>query len=105
MTYAFGASRTADFALRPNDIIMGRAINDASEEGFRFVDLGEVPEGDENLARFKSKWGAEPVRLYRYYSPDFPDGDAASDETGVLRGRPGRQDLASPAADDDLVAG
>jgi CelD/BcsL family acetyltransferase involved in cellulose biosynthesis len=83
VTYAFGASRTADFALRPNDIIMGRAINDASEEGFRFVDLGEVPEGDENLARFKSKWGAEPVRLYRYYSPDFPDGDHVSDETGL----------------------
>ncbi|HEX3660850.1 MAG TPA: GNAT family N-acetyltransferase [Acidobacteriaceae bacterium] len=80
VTYAFGASRAADFALRPNDIIMGRAIDDASEEGFRFVDLGEVPEGDDNLARFKSKWGAQPVRLYRYYSPDFPDGANTSDE-------------------------
>lgn len=72
-TYAFGASRADDFALRPNDIIMGQGINDASEAGYRFVDLGEVPEGDENLGRFKSKWGAERVRMYRYYSPDFPD--------------------------------
>jgi Acetyltransferase (GNAT) domain len=82
VTYAFGASCAADFALRPNDIIMGRAINDASEAGFRFVDLGEVPEGDDNLARFKSKWGAEPMRLYRYYFPDFPDAEHSSEETG-----------------------
>ncbi len=91
VTYAFGASRTDDFALRPNDIIMGQAINDASEAGFRFVDLGEVPEGDENLARFKTKWGAAPVPLYRYYFPDFPDDPHSSEETerpiALLAGR------------------
>ena len=82
VTYAFGASSAGDFALRPNDIIMGQAINDASEAGYRFVDLGEVPEGDENLGRFKSKWGAERARMYRYYSPDFPDEEnTASDDT------------------------
>jgi hypothetical protein len=81
VTYAFGASCAADFALRPNDIIMGQAINDASVAGYRFVDLGEVPEGDGDLARFKTKWGAEPVRLYRYYFPDFPDADHSSDKT------------------------
>jgi hypothetical protein len=81
VTYAFGASRAADFALRPNDIIMGQAINDASLAGYQFVDLGEVPEGDDDLARFKTKWGAEPVRLYRYYFPDFPDDHHASDKT------------------------
>lgn len=82
VTYAFGASRSADFALRPNDIIMGQAINDASVAGYSFVDLGEVPEGDDDLARFKTKWGAEPVRLYRYYAPDFPDADHSSGSTG-----------------------
>jgi len=81
VTYAFGASRAEDFALRPNDIIMGQAINDASMAGYRFVDLGEVPEGDDNLARFKTKWGAEAVRMYRYYAPDFPDAEHGSDET------------------------
>lgn len=80
VTYAFGASRAADFALRPNDIIMGQAINDASQAGFRFFDLGEVPEGDENLGRFKSKWGAQRVRMFRYYSPDFPDADEHDSE-------------------------
>jgi hypothetical protein len=81
VTYAFGASRASDFALRPNDIIMGQAINDASMAGCKFVDLGEVPEGDDDLARFKTKWGAEPVRLYRYYFPDFADADHSSDKT------------------------
>lgn len=81
VTYAFGASCAADFALRPNDIIMGQAINDASVAGYRFVDLGEVPDGDDDLARFKTKWGAEPVRLYRYYFPDFPDAHHSSDKT------------------------
>ncbi len=82
VTYAFGASHASDFALRPNDIIMWQAINDASMAGYKSVDLGEVPEGDDDLARFKSKWGAEPVRLYRYYFPDFPDAEHSSDKTG-----------------------
>ncbi len=92
VTYAFGASSSGDFALRPNDIIMGQAINDASEAGYRFVDLGEVPEGDENLGRFKSKWGAERVRMYRYYSPDFPDEEnATSDDTESTKARIARR--------------
>jgi len=81
VTYAFGASHASDFALRPNDIIMGQAINDASMAGYKFVDLGEVPEGDDDLARFKTKWGAQPVRLYRYYFPDFVDAEHSSDKT------------------------
>jgi hypothetical protein len=80
VTYAFGASRTRDLFLRPNDIILSQAINDASQGGFHFVDLGEVPEGDDELARFKSKWGADPVRLYRYYYPDFPDTERSTNK-------------------------
>lgn len=73
VTYAFGASRASDLSLRPNDMILWQAIQEASQEGYKFVDLGEVSESDDDLARFKMKWGAEPVRLYRYYYPDFPD--------------------------------
>ena len=81
VTYAFGASRAEDFSLRPNDIIMEQAINDASKAGFRFVDLGEVPEGDYNLARFKAKWGAAPVRMCRFYFPELRDTRPYCDET------------------------
>lgn len=82
VTYAFGASRACDLALRPNDVILWKAIQEASLEGYRFLDLGEVPEGDLDLARFKSKWGAEPVRLYRYYYPDFLDTESSDKTTG-----------------------
>jgi len=34
---------------------------------YRWFDFGEVVENDEGLAQFKSKWGAEPQRLFRYY--------------------------------------
>ena len=81
VTYAFGASRTSALPLRPNDILLWQAIQEASNEGYRFVDLGEVPEGDDDLARFKTKWGAEPVRLYRYYYPDYPDVEQSSTKT------------------------
>lgn len=80
VTYAFGASRSSDLLLRPNDMILWQAIQSASLEGYRFVDLGEVPEGDDSLARFKSKWGAERVRLYRYYYPDFQTTEHSSRE-------------------------
>ncbi|MFP5226098.1 MAG: lipid II:glycine glycyltransferase FemX [Acidobacteriota bacterium] len=81
VTYAFGASPSSEFALRPNDLILWQAIQDASREGYGFVDLGEVPEGDDNLARFKTKWGAEPMRLYRYYYPDDPAVDPVPEKT------------------------
>jgi Acetyltransferase (GNAT) domain len=65
--YAFSGSQPADFALRPNDAIQWQAINDAVKSGFRCFDFGEVPDGHSDLAKFKSKWGAQPTQLYRYY--------------------------------------
>jgi len=54
-------------------MIYWEAINDACRRGFRFFDFGEVAEGRPELARYKSKWGSEPVRLYRYYYPAHRD--------------------------------
>lgn len=81
VTYSFSATRASDFALRPNDVLLGQAIEEASQAGFHFVDLGEVPDGDDNLAQYKIKWGAETVRLYRYYYPDFEE-SAGTEEAG-----------------------
>lgn len=72
VTYAFSGARSCDLPLRANDLILWEAINGACRQGFRCLDLGEVPEGNRGLATFKSKWGAEPVRLYRYYYPLSP---------------------------------
>jgi Acetyltransferase (GNAT) domain len=70
--YACNGRRTEDLPLRPNDAIHWQAIHDAWHDGFRFYDLGEVPEDNAGLARFKSKWGAQPRWMYRYYYPTPP---------------------------------
>ena len=79
LSYEFSGTLTNSLSLRPNDLLLWHVMNDAHRSGYRIVDFGEVPDGDENLVRFKTKWGAEPVRLYRYYYPDFPDSDHSSE--------------------------
>jgi hypothetical protein len=69
MYYGFNGVCSNALCTHANDLLLWQAINDAQREGLSVVDFGEVPEGDESLARFKLKWGAEPVRLYRYYYP------------------------------------
>lgn len=80
LSYAFNGAKTSALPLRPNDILLWQAIHEAHQEGCRVVDLGEVPDGDESLAHYKIKWGAVPVRLYRYYYPDFPDAEPSSEK-------------------------
>lgn len=82
VSYAFNGSRLQDLSLRPNDLIHWQAINDACARGFRFFDFGEVPEGNVDLAKFKTKWGAEPIRLHRYYYPGNGGGHDGSIDFG-----------------------
>ncbi|HEX2712746.1 MAG TPA: GNAT family N-acetyltransferase [Candidatus Acidoferrales bacterium] len=67
--YAFNGCHPSDFALRPNDLLQWCAIHEACVRGFRWYDLGEVSDDNPTLAKFKSKWGAQPKPLYRYYYP------------------------------------
>jgi len=66
--YAFNGSRRETLSLRPNDVIQWHAIHDACRRGLGRYDLGEVGTDHKMLADFKAKWGAEPRRLYRYYT-------------------------------------
>lgn len=76
--YAFNGARRESFSLRPNDIIQWHVIQNSCNAGFRSLDFGEVPDGNTQLAEFKSKWGAEPVRLRRYYYPPPTESNAVS---------------------------
>ena len=69
ISYAFNGSDERGLALGANDLIQWSAINQAHDEGFELFDFGEVPDGKPGLAKFKSKWGSDPIRLYRYYYP------------------------------------
>jgi CelD/BcsL family acetyltransferase involved in cellulose biosynthesis len=83
--YAFNGRRRGDLSLRPNDALHWRALHDACAEGYRRYDFGEVPVGNEGLARFKSKWGTETALLYRYYYPP-PEKVERVDAVGGSRG-------------------
>jgi hypothetical protein len=67
--YAFTGCAPKDFDLHPHDLLQLEAIRGACRRGFRQYDFGEVTEENATLAQFKTKWGANPVPLYRYYSP------------------------------------
>ncbi len=81
VSYAFNGSCLGDLSLRPNDAIQWRAINDACRNGYRRFDFGEVPDEHHELAKFKSKWGAKPARMYRCYSPVPEDAEKVGDYT------------------------
>ena len=84
--YAFNGVRRSTLALRPNDLLQWHALERACHDGRRRYDLGEVADGNEGLAAFKRKWGAEAQRLWRYYHPP-PPADDAHEEEGGARGR------------------
>jgi len=66
---AFSGRDPTQPEFRPNDAIHWSAMNEACRAGHRLYDFGEVIRENEGLARFKRKWGAVPVDLYRYHYP------------------------------------
>lgn len=70
--YAFTGGRTEDLGLHPNDLLLWDALHRACRSGYRYFDFGEVAEEHPELVRFKTKWGAVPVPLHRYYCPELP---------------------------------
>ena len=67
-THVMTGWRREDQALRPNDMLHWHAIHQACEEGMRWYDFGSI-DGNQGLAQFKTKWGAQPRTLYTYSYP------------------------------------
>ena len=85
--YAFNGRLRSALALRPNEVLQWEAIHDSCRRGFERYDLGEVTEGHAGLAEFKRKWGADEVRLHRYYHPPpEPGSEGGDDDGGALKG-------------------
>ncbi len=61
--------RREQLRFHPNDAIHWEGITTARTEGFEFYDFGQVEEDQQGLIEFKSKWGAEQRRSWRYYYP------------------------------------
>lgn len=93
--YKYGASDPAHVKLRPNHLLMWRAIEWAKESGCRRLDLGRTHRANEGLIRFKTSWGADrlPLAYWRYPPANghrrFAEGSPAYDLlTGCWRRLP-----------------
>jgi lipid II:glycine glycyltransferase (peptidoglycan interpeptide bridge formation enzyme) len=61
--FKFGASDAAYQHLRPNNLVMWRAIEWHARAGFSALDLGRTSLSNEGLRRFKLSWGAQERRM------------------------------------------
>jgi hypothetical protein len=84
VVYGFNGRLESGLAVRPNDLLHWHAIHEATKDGFRFYDLGEVSDSQEGLARYKAKWGATPNRLSRLYFPAERAPHGGGEATGLL---------------------
>jgi Acetyltransferase (GNAT) domain len=78
--YKFGASDARAQSLRPNNILMWRAIEHLSVSGFDKLRFGRTDLEDDGLRRFKRSWGAleNPIRYFRYEKVTRPSGRRVS---------------------------
>jgi lipid II:glycine glycyltransferase (peptidoglycan interpeptide bridge formation enzyme) len=64
--YFLGASETGSHSLRPNDLLFHTAILKSLDGGKRSFDFMTCSELDEELIRFKEKWGAKRTPFFIY---------------------------------------
>lgn len=69
-TYKFGASDENFLNLGGNQLALWTAIKKASVEGYLEFDFGRSFSGNRGLNDFKSRWGADEVKLSYLYSPE-----------------------------------
>ena len=79
-TYKFGASDEKFLNLGGNQLVLWTAIKKASVDGFLEFDFGRSFTGNRGLNDFKTRWGAEEVKLSYLYSPEKMTG--LKDESG-----------------------
>ena len=82
--YKFGASDPRAQSLRPNNLVMWKAIEHLAASGFYKLRFGRTDLTDEGLRRFKRSWGSleHQIRYFRYeraarpsVTPVSPPGD------------------------------
>jgi CelD/BcsL family acetyltransferase involved in cellulose biosynthesis len=84
LTYKFNASDPRFLDVRPNNLLLWRAMHLGAEAGHRSLDLGRCELDNEGLRRFKLLWGAREERIGYYHYPSNPGG------TALLQARPAR---------------
>jgi lipid II:glycine glycyltransferase (peptidoglycan interpeptide bridge formation enzyme) len=77
--YKFGASDPAAQEMRPNNLLMWRAILTMKELGAKTLSFGRTSVGQEGLSRFKRSFGAKESTLY-YAKYDYNRGDFVTEQ-------------------------
>ena len=69
VVYKYGASDKTFQHLRPNNLVMWKAIKWHAQKGYRLFDMGISEPNNLGLIRFKNGWGTKShkVSYYRYY--------------------------------------
>lgn len=87
VTDQFAADRVDARQYHPSDLILGQAINQAWEAGYRRYDLGSAAPDQTGLQQFKEVWGARARPLFRYFHPPTDWGTRLSSPRSRTRGQ------------------
>lgn len=68
--YKFGASDPEFINLGPNQLLMWKAIESSANSGFRQFDFGRTFSGNTGLMEYKSRWGAEKIKMGYVFIPE-----------------------------------
>ena len=71
VSYEIGASIRKYSAIRPNHLLLWRAIEMACSEGYEYFDFGKTPPENKGLLDFKRRWGARMYDLPYFYYPEI----------------------------------
>ncbi len=80
--YKYGASDRRYLDLRPNNLVMWKAIEWYAENGFKSFSFGRTEPENDGLLQFKRGWGAEEKSL-SYYKYDLKKDSFVSEKSGV----------------------
>jgi len=72
LIYKFGASDPRYWELRPNNLVIGTAIDWACQHGYGLLDFGKTDLGNQGLRDFKSRWGSIEIPLVNSYIGQSP---------------------------------
>lgn len=71
VSYEIGASIRKYLSIRPNHLLLWRAIEMACSEGYHYFDFGKTPPENKDLLNFKRRWGARMYDLPYFYFPEI----------------------------------
>jgi lipid II:glycine glycyltransferase (peptidoglycan interpeptide bridge formation enzyme) len=56
-------------SVRPNHLLLWKAIEMACSQGYRYFDFGKTPAENKGLLDFKKRWGTRMYNVSYYYYP------------------------------------